>query len=87
MHFFGFVNIQNKIIKDFRFHIAHSQASIFTNNVQKKLDKIAIFDLSIDRNVYATLILTPDGMSYNSQLGLIILIISQSYVFKINAFI
>jgi hypothetical protein len=32
MHFFGFVNIQNKIMKNLRFHIAHSQASIFASN-------------------------------------------------------
>jgi hypothetical protein len=30
---------------------------------------------------------TPDGMPYNSQLGLIILTIPQSYASKINAFI
>jgi hypothetical protein len=28
----------------------------------------------------------PDGMPYNSQLGLIILTIPQSYAFKVNAF-
>jgi hypothetical protein len=63
-------------MKGLRFYIAHSQVSIFASNVQKKFDKIAIPDLFIDRNVYVALMLTPDGMLCDSQLGLIILIIS-----------
>jgi hypothetical protein len=86
MHFFGFVNIQNETMKGLRFHIAHSQASIFASNAQKKLDKIAIPDLSIDRSVYAALMPTPDGMPCDSQLGLIILTTPQSYASKVNAF-